>query len=376
MEKAQLLEEKNLDDAFETNQPEQETEQPEQNDEENDEESAFVQLGSKSQVQVEEKIDESLLKTFGRDYFNGNWLMYGYGCNAHTPKVEKCKCHVEGNTFICVKTLGDDCVNTGHETFRGTLPSTVQSKKNIAVTYVVGNAHRPQSGHWRNAISIQDQNLFVSQSRRYVRDSAQNEKERPKPVVRPTPRPAPRPAVHIAAPAPAPVDTRLVYYYTNYFLGNWNVLGYVCDAHTPEIEVVNVRYASGQLHAVKLLGDNCVKTNQLSFRGNLPQTLWQGFSFPVEMIIGSPEHPSAGSKPEHIEIVDLNTFRIGNHTYYRVMGPNAASPHGVYINMTPMVGHSNFAGPGFVKLNPRRNMRTPVRRFVIVEEETNKPGNC
>jgi hypothetical protein len=75
-----------------------------------------------------------------------------------------------------------------------------------------------------------------------------------------------------------------------------------------------------------------------------------------------------------VQIIDLNTFTIGGHTYYRILAPNFRAD-GVYINMTNMIG-AVYPGPGFIKLNPKRNMRSPVRRFVIVEEETNKPGNC
>lgn len=341
------------------------------------ESSAQLQLGSTEQTEVEvhELSEEelSMMETFGQDYFDGNWLMYGYGCNRNTPKVEKCKCHRENNQFICIKTLGDDCVTTGHETFRGNLPNPIVDNKNYSITYVVGNARRPNSGHWRNSLHIVNINEYRSQGRKYIRDTAQNEKEKPKPKPAPvTPEPVPQPA---PVPRPVPVQ-RLVYYYYNYFLGNWNGVGYICDDKTPQIEVVNIRYSKGRLYAMKLLGDNCVPAQKLSFEGVIPGKLWQGLRFPVQFVIGSPKYPASRQVPNNIEIIDLNTFRIGNHTFYRVMGPGSASPHGVYINMTPMVGNSLYPGPGYVKVNPKRNMRSPVRRFVIVEEETNKPGNC
>merc|ERR1712151_774696 len=82
-----------------------------------------------------------------------------------------------------------------------------------------------------------------------------------KPPHKPKPKPAPR---------PIPVQ-RQVYYYYNYFLGNWNGLGYTCDAKTPQIEVVNIRYSRGSLYAMKLLGDNCVPARKLSFEGRIPR---------------------------------------------------------------------------------------------------------
>jgi hypothetical protein len=48
----------------------------------------------------------------------------------------------------------------------------------------------------------------------------------------------------------------------------------------------------------------------------------------------------------------------------------------VHINMTPIFGHGRYEGAGYINLNPKRTLRHPVRRFVIVEEEVNSPGNC
>lgn len=48
----------------------------------------------------------------------------------------------------------------------------------------------------------------------------------------------------------------------------------------------------------------------------------------------------------------------------------------VHINMTPLVKKGGkYEGPELVKLNPRRSIPHPVRRFVIVEEKV-KPANC
>merc|ERR1712032_1518170 len=99
---------------------------------------------------------------------------------------------------------------------------------------------------------------FRSQRRRYVRDAAANRRDAPRPTPKPLPRPpirqpekpgdfvlpgiprpSPRPSKGPISIRPVPVQ-RQVYYYYNYFLGNWNGLGYTCDAKTPQIEVVNI----------------------------------------------------------------------------------------------------------------------------------------
>ena len=245
-------------------------------------------------------------------------------------------------------------------------------------------------------MTIRDINVFVSWGITYTRNPKITSFAPPAPVapvapvvpvapvapVAPAPLPiAPAPVAPAPLPiAPAPVAPAAgpyVYYYTNYFLGNWNGLGYTCDALTPQIETVNIRYDNGNFHAYKILGDNCVKTGQLSFNGALPTTLWQGANIPVNFVVGSPEHPSSSQVPNTVHIVDLNTLQIGTHTYYRVMGgENTAPANGAYINMSPLVGHSEYPGPGYIKLNPKTNLRAPVRRFVVVEEETNKPATC
>merc|ERR1711957_351708 len=369
---------------------------------------AEEQLGSEIELQEEtvEELDSEMTKTFPANYFLGNWKMLGYRCPGDQKASESCSCKMinTGNknradrmNVICTKIIGDYCVTSGHETFRSRdLPDTLKSGKNMRIRYVVGNRRRPNSGHWNNAMHIVDQNTFVSQNRKYIRIAA------PKPAVliAPAPvapvavatpvapvahilianRPAPTTGGGYIARPPAPVAPvpaqRVVYFYANYFLGNWNGVGYVCDQFTPSIEVVNIRYLKGNLYATKILGDTCVPAGKLSFQAPLPGRLYQGLAFGVKLVIGSPKNPAARQVPNTITIIDINTIELGKHTFYRVMGPNAAHPHGVYLNMTPIVGKGGYPGPNFIKMNPKRNMRSPVRRFVIVEEETNKPGNC
>jgi len=341
-----------------------------------------LELGTDEAEEME--VDNQMGADFpGNKYFIGHWKMLGYRCPGDNKAAESCDCHMQGSIVICIKKIGDYCVTSGHETFRsGNLPSVLRTGTHYPITYVVGNRRRPNSGHWRNKMHIVNINEFRSQNRRYIRVPSITtfEAPKPKPIPQPAPVPVAVPSVPRPVPRPAPRPAvpaqRMVYYYTNYFLGNWNGIGYACDAATPQIEVVNIRYHRGNLYATKLLGDNCVPAKKLSFEAPIPGRLWQGLSFGCKFVVGSPQHPAARQIPNTIKIIDLNTFEVGKHTFYRVMGPNAAHPHGVYLNMTPLVGHSAYPGPGFIKMNPKRNMRSPVRRFVIVEEETNKPGNC
>merc|ERR1711957_15086 len=291
------------------------------------------------------------------------------GCNKNTPKVEKCSCAMKEKIVICTKTLGDDCVTTGTETFRssGDLPAQLQNGKKMKITYTVGTAKKPNSGKWRNAMKIINKDTFISGKRKYVRISP------PKPPVEPTTRPsliapapvkavepnnllnilgstttttvkapvkavepnnllkllgstttttttsgtkgtttvkavepttAPvkavepttRPSINAKAPffkpiAPAPVlplaptvtAAKTVYYYANYFLGNWNVVGYVCDETTPAIEVVNIKYNKGNMYATKLLGDLCVPAKKIKFRSTYPRKTIPRIIFPCQI---------------------------------------------------------------------------------------------
>merc|ERR1712166_476083 len=330
---------------------------------------AEEQLGSEIELQEEtvEELDSELSKDFPENYFVGNWKMLGYRCPGDNKPSESCSCKMidtgnkkraDHSEVICTKIIGDYCVTSGHETFRSrNLPATLSTGRNMSIRYVVGNRRRPNSGHWNNAMKIVDQNKFVSQNRIYIRIPDPKPVAPVAPVVVAPVAPvvvapvAPAPIAHIlvvdpprpvAPVAPAVPAQRVVYYYSNYFLGNWNGVGCVCDQFTPSIEVVNIRYLRGHLYATKVLGDSCVPAKKLSFEAPLPGRLYQGLNFGVKLVIGSPKNPAARQVPGSITIIDINTFELGK---------------------------GGYPGPNFIKMNPKRNMRSPVRRFVIVEEE-------
>merc|ERR1711957_30281 len=314
-------------------------------------------------------------------------------------------------------------------------PALVQTGKNIALTYVVGSARKPNSGHWKNKFEIDDLNKFHSGKRIYIRTPKRsdvpalptaskpevavnvavpdtpapilqavgtgplvNEKPAaaifPKPVIAVLPKPTavfpkptvdPKPAVAIDAkpevailPKPTvPVAAAgpYIYYYQNYFVGHWNAVGYHCTKNTQKIEKISVTRKGNNILGMKLTGDECIPAGTRTFLFKMPEKLWRGQVIgKCQFKIGAPEVKTPKFKEENVKIIDLNSFTIGEHTYYRIMGPQFHAD-GVYINMQPMVGGA-YPGPGYIKLNPKHNMRAPVRRFVIIEEETNKPGNC
>jgi hypothetical protein len=370
----------------------------------------------------------SLQKEFPRTYFLGHWKMRGFeskACNG--LPIEKMVGTYDGDKVIATKTLGDKCVTTGHETFSGVLPKEGLLKSDIElfkVKFVVGSPSKPNSGKLKNSIIIIDENNFKSKKYNlsFFRDTEENAKEginpfpepepepqpdpepqpepepepqpepepEPQPEPEPEPEPEPKPVVD-PVPEPKPVVDpvpepklppntnvsikRLMYFSQNYFVGKWYGFGYKCDDETPKIERIDIKNSEGKIFATKINGDNCVHSGSLSFSGVLSKKLYVNHQMKVSFAIGSPKKPSFTEKEKKLTIIDLYTFKIENHTFYRVMGEGYLHSN-VHINMTPIFGHGRYEGAGYINLNPKRTLRHPVRRFVIVEEEVNSPGNC
>jgi hypothetical protein len=97
---------------------------------------------------------------YNRDYFIDDWIAYGYRCNAKTPPTEEVKITSVGDEFVAVKTLGDDCVTTNHETFRAKLMDKYNENTRIQSTWIVGNAFNPNSGKMGGSIQIKDIDTF------------------------------------------------------------------------------------------------------------------------------------------------------------------------------------------------------------------------
>ena len=176
----------------------------------------------------------------------------------------------------------------------------------------------------------------------------------------------------------SPVKTAaLLYYFDNYFLGEWNAVGYKCNNNTLAVQRVNVRQENGRFYGIKLTGDQCVPANKLSFEGELPQRVEKGGVLAVLFTIGSPEAPAARQQKKKLTVVNLNTFRIEGRTYTRVVKDSQTAPAGVHLNMRPLKKFSKtYSGPNYIGLNPRKGMSAPVRRFVVVEEDVSHPANC
>jgi len=125
---------------------------------------------------------------FADDYWIGDWNAEGYTCNMNTPKIEKVKIHYEDDKVVAVKTLGDDCVTTGNETFNfKKKPDTKKYNTNdtYQVSWVVGGAFNPNSGRTGGNIWILDKNTFTSNDKVVFTRVAPEEKQAEKPREKP-----------------------------------------------------------------------------------------------------------------------------------------------------------------------------------------------
>jgi hypothetical protein len=88
---------------------------------------------------------------------SGPWVSSDYECPGGTKHTERLLITQNGTQISAVKTAGDDCVPTGHESFRGTV--TGNSGKVQFWTGLPGI--QPILGADNESLVIQDANTFV-----------------------------------------------------------------------------------------------------------------------------------------------------------------------------------------------------------------------
>ena len=130
----------------------------------------------------------------------------------------------------------------------------------------------------------------------------------------------------------------------NYFVGHWNAVGYSCTKDSPKVEKIAVTRKGNVVSGIKLNGDECVAKGAQTFQFNQTDKLHRGQVIgKCNFTIGAPGVPKNKTQLANVTIIDLNSFSVGHHTFYRIMGKNY-HPDGVYINMTSMAGTGSFAG--------------------------------
>jgi hypothetical protein len=71
---------------------------------------------------------------YSRNFFIGEWTVKGYVCVDHPGRIiELITIKYENDEFVGIKVNGDKCVRSGHETFRGKIPTKIISMRKIPI---------------------------------------------------------------------------------------------------------------------------------------------------------------------------------------------------------------------------------------------------
>lgn len=229
--------------------------------------------------------------SYKRDYFLGFWIGKGYTCNTGGEIAEDINITYTTTSFVATKVHGDDCVNSGQVTFTGNIKDAwipvSGTNFNIPCTITLGSPSNPQSTKSTNcSINIIDDNTFK------VNDWG---------------------LTFIRGRLPTPGLT----YPVDYFKGAWTGSGYTCASTQGLLtEDVEIAYNAGEFVAVKVNGDACVQTGQMSFSAILQDQFVycneaKSYRIPCRIFFGTPSKPSSTfSNTCSIEILDEDTFRI------------------------------------------------------------------
>lgn len=88
---------------------------------------------------------------------SGAWTSSDYECPGGTKHTEQLQITQNGSQISAVKTAGDDCVPTGHESFRGTITGN-----SVKVAFWLGApGYQPILSPANEDLVIQDANTFV-----------------------------------------------------------------------------------------------------------------------------------------------------------------------------------------------------------------------
>jgi len=88
---------------------------------------------------------------------SGDWESSDYECPANVKHTERVRITQEGAHISAVKTDGDDCVPTGHESFNG----TVVGKSGTVRYWTATPGGQPTLGPADVNLTVQDANTFT-----------------------------------------------------------------------------------------------------------------------------------------------------------------------------------------------------------------------
>jgi hypothetical protein len=88
---------------------------------------------------------------------SGTWVSSDYECPGGTKHTEQLQITQNGAQISAVKTAGDDCVPTGHESFNG----TVIGNSGMMRFWTGAPGYQPVLGAANESLMIQDANTVV-----------------------------------------------------------------------------------------------------------------------------------------------------------------------------------------------------------------------
>jgi hypothetical protein len=97
--------------------------------------------------------------------------------------------------------------------------------------------------------------------------------------------------------------------------GSWTSGDYSCTGGTQPVETISIQHDDAGLVGTKTLGDPCVPTGSVSFRGKLPGPTALGAitlpaSFPVTVTTGTPSAPASSTAATTLRIISANELQI------------------------------------------------------------------
>lgn len=100
--------------------------------------------------------------------------------------------------------------------------------------------------------------------------------------------------------------------------GTWIVEGYACEPGVWYKEKIQISVNGNYLVAKKVTGDNCVPAGNITFQGTLPDSVFEGSSFPLTWTIGTPINPASGKTILNLTILNKNSFSVNGTKFNRV----------------------------------------------------------
>ena len=192
---------------------------------------------------------------------SGTWVAEGYDCPPDFNAAELIEIEISGDDLLANKTVGDECVPTGMDTLRATLPDEVRVGMTLDTESQVSTG---SSFEWVDSeveiISVDEfivplEDVVGQGAIRFYRSSSEN------------------------------LDTVDID-------GEWQNWGYTCNSTTRLLQAVDVETSEDTVTATKTIGDDCIEEGEVTWEATRDGATLDGEIF-----------STVGSDPVTIEIL-------------------------------------------------------------------------